>query len=275
VTAIADSTWREAFALASLLAGVGTLLNGIELIIIRRELAPGGLLSWTDHRPSHPNLRRSTAARWIDRMLAPRAFFVLVAIQLSGSLAILARPSDPPVWALTCVLTIQMLYNVRNRTALIGADQMHVIVLAGCLIQALFPDSFATYASAVFVTAQLFLAYVTSGVAKAVSPTWRDGTAIRQIARSEAVGLRSLHGVIGRYPVLAPVLCWAAIAFEVAFPWLMFGGTYAALVFFVSGVMFHLTIATVMGLDLFLWAYVAAYPIAFRCSAVFDRVWFD
>jgi hypothetical protein len=273
VNAIADSTWREAFALASVFAGIGTALHGVELIVMRHELATSGLLSWTVRRASHPLLVRSAAASWIDCVLGTRAFFVLVAVQLTASLAMIGWSSDPQLWALACVVTIQVVYNFRNRPALIGADQMQVIVLAACLLQALFPDAMATYVCAAFVFMQLMLAYLTSGLAKAVSPIWREGTAIRQIARSESLGLRGLHRCIVRYPALAPMLCWTTIVFEVAFPWLMLGGTQTALVFFVSGVMFHLAVATIMGLDAFLWPYIAAYPIAYRCSAVFDRVW--
>ena len=55
---------------------------------------------------------------------------------------------------------------------------------------------------------------------------------------------------------------------------MIFGGTSAATVFLLTGVLFHIGVAIVMGLDEFFWAYAAASPIALRCSMAFDRFWF-
>jgi hypothetical protein len=266
---IGHLTWSDAFALAAAVAGIGSLLHGVELVAIRQELAVGGLLSWNVLRTSHPALLRSPLAQFADRLLAPPAFLLLIAVQIVGSLLIVARPSDPPIWALASVIAIRSLCNFRNSPAIMGADQMQVIVLVACLVYAVAPEPMLAYACGWFVCLQLVLAYVTAGVAKVVSPAWRSGTAVTQIVRSRTVGLQRAYEYTRRFPALALVLAWATIAFEIGCPWLVFGGSSAAAVFLATGVLFHIGVAIVMGLDEFFWAYVAAYPIALRCSMVF------
>ena len=266
-------SWNDAFAMAAVVAAVGSLLHAIELVVIRRELAAGGFLNWTVLRNAHPALLRSTLAPWADGMFTPPGFFGLVWLQIVASLAIIVSPSGPPVWALGSVLATRILCNVRNAPAMIGADQMHVVVLAACFLQALVPIPDVAVVCGWFVCLQLLLAYVTSGVAKAVSPLWRGGIALRQITRSRAVGLKVAFEWASRFPALAITVCWATIVFEIAFPWLIVGGPSSATVFLAAGLLFHVGIAVVMGLEAFFWPYVAAYPLAYRCSMMMDALW--
>ena len=266
-------SWSQAFALSTALAGAGSLLHSLELIAIRREFGAGGLLDWDVLRASHPALLRSGFARWADQLFSPRAVLMLNLALAGGSILLIARPSTPPVVALCVVVGVRTLFNFRNSAAIIGADQLQVLVLAACLCSLLVPQSGVAEACGWFVCLQLILSYVTAGVSKLVTPVWQRGSAIADIVRSRSTGLELAYACTRRCPALASLMCWATIVFEIAFPWLVFGGSSACAVFLVTGVLFHVGVATIMGLDEFLWAYLATYPIALRCSIDVERLW--
>ena len=266
-------SWSQAFALSAVLAGMGCVLHSLQLIALRREFGAGGLLDWGVLRTSHPGLLRSGFARWTDPLFSPPAVLLLSLAQAGGSIVIVSRPSDPPVWALCVVVGVRNLFNFRNSPAIIGADQMQVLVLAACLLYFLVPESGVAQACGWFVCLQMIVAYVTAGVSKLVTPAWRRGSAITDILRSRNTGLALAYAYVRRFPVLASLMCWATIVVEIAFPWLVFGGPSACVVFLATGVLFHVGVAIIMGFDEFLWAYLATYPIALRCSIEVARLW--
>ena len=266
-------SWSQAFAVSTALAGAGSLLHSLELFAIRREFSAGGLLDWDVLRASHPALLRSGFGRWADQLFSQPAVLLLNLALVSGSILIIGRPSDPPVSALCVVVGVRTLFNFRNSPAIIGADQLQVLVLAACLCYLLVPESGVAKACGWFVCLQLILSYVTAGLSKLVTPVWQRGIAMTDIVRSRATGLGLAYACARRFPALISLMCWVTIVFEIAFPWLVFGGPSACAVFLVTGVLFHVGVAMIMGLDEFLWAYLAAYPIALRCSIDVERLW--
>jgi hypothetical protein len=267
-----DLTWRDAFALSAALAGAGSVLQGIQLVAIRRELRGGGLLNWSVLRMSHPVLVGSRFSPLADRLLAPPAFFGVVALQIAAGVLVVANGSTATRWALCVLLALRVLINFRNGPAILGADQMHLVVLAACTLAALGPPSIAAMCGW-FVGMQLVLAYVTAGLWKLSTPGWRDGSAVAGILRTRTLGLRRGYVWAARHPALATGAGAATIAFESAAPWLIFGGSSACAVFLVAGLVFHVTVMIATALDDFLWAFVAAYPIALRCAMDVDRFW--
>lgn len=65
-------------------------------------------------------------------------------------------------------------------------------------------------------------------------------------------------------------MAWAVIAFEVLFPLsLCFGSTGAIVGMAVAG-SFHLATAVLMGLNSFLWAFLAAFPAYYYVACFID-----
>lgn len=266
-------TWDLAFQLAGLLSAIGTIQHSLELLSIHREFQTDGVFSWRVLRLDHPRVVRSTHGRVIEWWLSPPAYSFVIVCQLLGALAIVSRPLNPFPWALAIVLAGRIVFNFRNSRTLIGADQMQIIVLAACLLQVLVPTRAVTQACAWFVALQLVLSYVTSGAWKLATPSWRRGTALRDIVRTRTMGNPWAYALLKRRPGLSPALCWATIVFECAFPWLLFGGPLTCAILLVAGLVFHVAVAAVMGLEEFVWAFLAAYPLALRCSIQMQAFW--
>jgi len=266
-----ELSWPQAFTWSLTLACIGSALHGLELMALRREFAPGGLLSWGVLRTSHPRLVRSSAAGLLDWWLSPPALWLLVGAQVTAAVVVIADAAVPPLWALGAVVAIRGVLNFRNAPALIGADQMQMSVLVACLFYVLEPLPAVAEACGWFIGLQLVVAYVTAGVSKLASPDWRSGRALVAVVRCRSTGLQPAFTCLQRFPATARAACWATILFETAGPLLLAAGTNAGTAFVVAGTAFHAGIALVMGFDEFLWAYVAAYPVTLRCALGLER----
>ncbi|HEV3047726.1 MAG TPA: hypothetical protein VGY13_10225 [Solirubrobacteraceae bacterium] len=151
-----------------------------------------------------------------------------------------------------------------------GGDQMLTIMSTAFTIALLL--SFARHALALglyFMGAQACLAYVIAGVAKLRGEEWRKGIATERIFSTRTYGAPGVAALLRRRPALARAMCWGTIAFEASFvlaPFLPLPGLLALLAVAAS---FHVGSAAIMGLNGFLWAFVATYPaIVFLNQAV-------
>lgn len=271
-TMASDFAWRDAFAWSAALAGAGSVWQALQLVALRRELAGGGLLSWSVLRLSHPVLVQPRLGALADRLLSPPAVFGILTLQIGAGVIVAAGGIESGRWALGALLVIRVLLNFRNGPAILGADQMQLIVLAACTLAALGPPSIVVVCGW-FVCLQLALAYVTAGLWKLATPGWRDGSAVAGILSTRTFGCRRAHAWVVRYPALAAGAGVATIAFESVGPWLIFGGSTACVLFLAAGVCFHVAMMAVTALDDFLWTFVAAYPLALRCAIDLDRYW--
>jgi hypothetical protein len=111
-----------------------------------------------------------------------------------------------------------------------------------------------------FIGAQSCLSYVAAGIAKLASAEWRSGQAIAGIMRTEMYGNAWLHRLATSRPGLGRALAWAVMLFESLFPVALVGPIELTAALLGAGLTFHLANAGFMGLNLFFFAFVAAYP---------------
>lgn len=143
-----------------------------------------------------------------------------------------------------------------------GAVKMGMIAMAGALLVAIgvrLHDPAIALAGILVTGGQLTLCYAVAGWSKLAVGVWRDGSELQRVMAGEIWGHALAARTIRRRP-LALAASWGVMLVEAVFPlallapmpWLV-----AAL-----GVMlvFHVTTAVVMRLNLFPWAYLAAYP---------------
>jgi hypothetical protein len=145
-----------------------------------------------------------------------------------------------------------------------GSDQL-VAVLALAAGASILLDSDAAVAAFCWFAASLVtIAYVTAGMTKLLSATWRRGEALALVMRTEVYGNPSLaihaQGAIGRLATRAVVVI------ELAFPLAFTGSTLLTLTLLGVLTVFHITSAAVMGLNCFLPAYVCTFGCVFWCS---------
>ena len=207
--------------------------------------------------------------RWPSR-LASFAAFILVRCDirsipllliLSGvCLFAVSISSATCLAALLTPLFLLLLFHSTVAFGLDAADQMVTFVLIANVAAAASPV--LAHPFNCFVAFQLLIAYGVAGVAKATSPAWRSGEAILSILSTRSLGIELPAWLRARHSV-ARAICISIILFEIS--WLLAPlNLPLLLVLMALGSAFHLIIAWTMGLNLFLWAFLAAYPLAYE-----------
>jgi hypothetical protein len=142
-----------------------------------------------------------------------------------------------------------------------GAEQMAFIVITAAAFTAIagFNDNHVLL-FLFFVAGQASLAYLTAGIAKLVSPTWRSGVAITRIVSASSYGTPWCHRTLTSLPLLGVAICWATIIWESLFPIALCGNHIVTVAVLAIGILFHVGCAIIMGLNDFVWAFVGTYP---------------
>lgn len=126
-----------------------------------------------------------------------------------------------------------------------GSDAMTFLILTAWLVSAILPSSESI--ALLYIAIQLILSYLVAGIAKIVSPQWRNGQAPQYFLAMSGVAVT---------PEQAFVLAWVVLVFECLFPLAVF----APIPFLLFGLVFHLMNVYFFGLNRFVFAWVAAYP---------------
>ena len=260
-----DST----FTLIVILASIGVFIASVELLALKGEFEDGGLFSWDVLRTiSRATLSLGTGR---PRQLISHPFFV-PAVTGARALAalILIFFSNNHALSTTCVFAIiaaSIVMYWRAPLGLDGSDQMSLITFVAVAIYKLFPgDVHVAQASLWFIAFQGCLSYFVAGIAKVISPVWRSGEAVRRILGTRTYGSsRTASLVTGRDGVCV-ALSWLLMLFECTFPLALAFGKTGFAVFAVLGILFHITNAVIMGLNTFVWAFVATYPAILFCA---------
>jgi hypothetical protein len=186
---------------------------------------------------------------------------ILVTGAAAGFLGALSGPY-PPVGRVSgvCVLACVAAVRLRRVTASDGAEQMAILTLLATCIAVLPGVNHTAITFAVwFIAGQAILSYVTAGVTKAVSTTWRNGDAIPLIMSSESHGQPWVADIFRAYPGLGRLLTRFVILFECAFPLILVGPAEIGVGLLAIGFAFHLGCAVAMGLNAFLLAFPGSY----------------
>jgi hypothetical protein len=142
-----------------------------------------------------------------------------------------------------------------------GADQL-VAMMAACLslVSLCGWTPAAMQLGLWFVALQSVLAYLAAGIAKAVSPVWRDGSAVGMIFNCGSYGTLGVARLLAARPWLGVAASRAVIVFECAFPLVLVLAAPWREAILIAGVFFHLLNAVIMGLNDFLIVFVGTYP---------------
>jgi len=152
------------------------------------------------------------------------------------------------------------LSELRNPFGGDGADQMSDVISGYRVMTAAIPDR--VVGDDLFlraVNAQVVVSYLASGLAKAISSTWRSGDAIDLVLSTKLYGGSGTARLIRRYPFTGRLLSWTTIGWETAFPivYLLSPTSARYLLHLVKA--FHLGIAVTMGLPRFFWAFSSSH----------------
>jgi Vitamin K-dependent gamma-carboxylase len=252
-----------------MLASIGVFISSVELLTLKGEFEDGGLFSWDVLRTvSRATLSVGTGR---PRQLISHPFFV-PAVTGARALAALVLIFFSNNYALstTCVFAIiaaSILMFWRAPLGLDGSDQMSLIAFVAVAIHKLFPgDVHVAQASLWFIAIQGCLSYFVAGIAKIISPVWRSGEAVRRVLGTRTYGSRRSASFVSGRDGVCVALSWLLILFECTFPLALAFGKTGFAVFALLGIFFHITNAVIMGLNTFVWAFVATYPAILFCA---------
>lgn len=246
------------------LLSVGLLVSSLEYAVKANVFATDGLLAWNTMqlRWSH-RLRHGPLGLVLGRLFTKEGltFLFIMRILLVG-LALVAPAGSLERWLSILLLTADLLLtSVITFYGSDGSDQMTIILLVTFFLCC---PPFATQTLLLsglwFIAIQACLSYSIAGIAKLVSTEWRGGTAVYDIFCTKTYGSRWAAELLKDRRWLKLFLCWGVIIAETLFPLCLFLPWPFALIFLGWGLLFHLLNAIIMGLNSFLWAFLATYP---------------
>jgi hypothetical protein len=215
-------------------------------------------------------LKMVVKVKWIEKLLGFDKFAMGFAtiISLFGLILIVLSVANAiNGFFLVVAFLSYLFFNSFIAFGFEGADQMAAIVLFCLLIKNLIPT--AEYIAEIFLIVQLILSYVVSGIAKLASRHWRDGSAIVMILSTNSFGIGKLNWLT-QNKSLAKFICLSVILFEIS--WVVLPlNSYVAVTFVTLGMLFHLANAYLMGLNLFVWSFAAAYPLVLNSIINFQN----
>jgi hypothetical protein len=247
----------DCIGLTTLLVLIGIVLSTLEWLWISGEFAPRGLYDWKVISIARDN---STLDRSLGFFFkSPAILTCLLSVRLFTAIAVLAIPSASPIlW--TLLLMTHLLVHFRTCYGLDGADQMLLIVTLALFVDAIIPDDGVRMLSLAFIAAQSCLSYFVSGIAKLFGKTWRTGAAVREIITTRSFGVHWAARLLERFPQASVGLTYFILVFECTFPVVVLLSPPYSLAYVVVGCVFHIVNAHVMGLNMFVWAFLATYP---------------
>jgi len=256
---------------------VGISISTIELLYNWRNFQDNRLYSWkvisTRGYFSENNIFHKLA-----HFLLKYPNFIGVIIFRVLVLVLLVVPgiwgfSQAPLF-LALVLT-SLLINYRSPFGQDGSDQMSTIVVIVLFLYHINPEnSIVAQAGIWFIALQSILSYFTAGFFKAKGDKWtKNPNAVYLIFNTSTYGSKPIAGYLQNRQSAITFLTWSTVAVEVLFPLVLITGYPGMLVFLGWGLAFHLMNALVMGLNSFLWAFLATYGAIIYCCMQFSTYW--
>lgn len=230
------------------LIALATFLQTLEHIQIYRVSVQ--IWDWKILREEHSEPGRTI----LSFFLKPSHFRVLLWLRVASCLSLAWHPN---LVALSFLLFSTYLISLRWRgTFNGGSDTMTFQVLGALFVGHLFPTvALVQLAVLWYLAIQSVLSYFVAGWCKLAHAEWRNGRAL-----SDFLALQHMSLPYPKY------LAWVMIAFECAFPLALLGHTFTF--FFLSlALFFHLLNAKFLGLNRFLFAWMATYPAILYCAA--------
>ncbi len=242
------------------LCAVSQLIGLLELAVARRELAPGGFLDWTLIGVLNPRARTRAGSfiRKTFRRIEPRLFIWILFVAAAVALLLLAWPSVAPLIAIAWIMQIVIMK--RYHLTFDGSDHMTVVVLLACLLGRVEPDPLAARAAVTFLAAEVTLAYLAAGLYKATSSYWQSGHAIAMVVQTRMFGQAAAARLIRHHPVIGRAATYSVFCWESLFVCFLVAPPPVILTILVLGIGFHLGCSVIMGLNRFIFVFVASYP---------------
>lgn len=257
-----------AVVLVAKVAALGVLVSSLEYLARPRQLDHGGLMSWSVGSLRNHWLAGGPIGRSLDVVLKyPNVLGLLAArAVLAGAVLLAPAPlATAPILVIPLALAM-LVFLLRSHYGLDGSDQMLWLIFAGLAPVSLVDTIEVRTAFLWFVALQCCMSYFVAGVAKASAPGWRGGSYLVGIFQTRIYGHGGVAALLQDHRRLATVMARLVIAWECSFPVVLIAPMPVVLLLLVGGAAFHVGNAVAMGLNTFVWAFLAAYPAILFCA---------
>jgi hypothetical protein len=247
---------------------IGLILSSLEWLRLRHEFGSMGIFDWKVVSLRH---RFSPSTDGVLRKLAgPVGVELALGIRALAACWCLAFPLADLRIPLGILVATNLFMQFRCKYGLEGSDQMLSLISISLWIGALSQNVRVFEQAIYFIAAQSILSYFVAGLAKLYGPLWRNGLAIACILNTRDFGHSNFSSLLGRFPPLGRLLTYFIVTFECTFPLVLVLPYYYVILYILLGTVFHMATAILMGLNMFVWAFIATYPavlyLAYRTS---------
>ena len=230
------------------LLGAGLVIQSAELLKTRGIYKKGGALEGNDVTP------------WL-------------ALRIGLASTLIVSPLEPLSWAAAIVHAVllgnSIWLTMRSRGPVCGgSDSMFFQVQLGLLIASCgFLEPVLIKLGLGWIVAQSVLSYLLAGVSKLRTAGWWNGRALQSLLTSDGPyrGFAPARKLASSRPLCA-VVGGGIMLFELLLPAVLILPTEGKLVLLAAGCAFHIANALVLGLNRFVWAWVATYPAILAMS---------
>ena len=256
---------ESAIEASAALVGVAACISSLEWLAVRGELAPRGCFAWRLSGSRPFVLRNAAAGRALSLLFEPPGVLILLAVRALVSVLLVAAAIagialEPPLVALGLT---SLVFFYRGPYGRDGSDQMILVIVAALAAGTMLH---AERLAVVFVACQLVAAYFIAGVAKLRGREWRNGDAVPLILSTRSYGAPGVGALLREQRWVGRAVTWTTMSFEFLFPLALLGPQQVLIGALVVGALFHVTTAATMGLNVFLWAFLACYPCVLYLS---------
>lgn len=241
------------------LGAVGAGVSALELLVQRGIHDSDGLLSWRAGRTRH-RWMTGRAAPALDRIFGSRGVrLLLLGRVVAAATLVLPVPNRLAAAAADGYLAgTGHLLALRSPYGSDGAESLTTLAMTTAALGRSAPS--AQGPAVAFLGAQSMLSYLIAGLAKLASPTWMDGTAIRDVFRTRIFGERRLFAFVRDRPRLRLLIGRSVAIGETVVPLALLLRPRHRRIVLTLLTLFHAGTAVVMGLNRFPWAFMATYP---------------
>lgn len=256
---------------------MGISISTIELLYNWKSFQDDRLYSWKVIATRGYFSKKNILHKLAHFLLKYPNFLGVIVFRLIATLLLIV----PGIWEfsqaplfLALVLTSLMI-NYRSPFGQDGSDQMSTIVIIVLFLYHINPQNLIIAEVGIwFIALQSLLSYFTAGFFKSKGDKWTTNpTAVFLIFNTSTYGSKPIAGYLQNKQQAITFLTWSTVAVEVLFPAVLFTGYPGMIIFLGWGLGFHLMNALVMGLNSFLWAFLATYGAIIYCCMQLSGYW--
>ena len=257
---------NELLEVTALLLIPPVVISALEDMLLGQALFDRSLFDWRFCLSFHPLFRPFGSPEFKEALFGETGFKLFCVLRLTSAvlLALFAFWNLSFLVLPAVLLLISYAYLFyRLPYSLDGADQMVYFAVITFLVMSLgtiFSEAFI-YLGAIVLSLHVGICYLTSGLAKLSSRSWRSGKALVGIMNSGEFGNRLFSQMLDKKPRLTALCSWGIISGHIfsGITILFLGGTTVILALTIS-FCFHLSVALFMRLNGFIFAFIATYP---------------